>query len=122
MTHPSGPAPIGTPPSRTDHRAREDTAAAGPIPGFFLPSSQLGASSLGHLPAHRRHAAPIREHQLGGTPIHAVLARPVHPTARPPPPGGRWTALLLAPNDPRRDTGVRSYVLAALRALHLDPT
>jgi hypothetical protein len=65
---------------------RRRPAAAGPIPGRSMPpASCWGVSSEGHLPANRRPAVPIREHQSGGQPTHAAPARHADHQARPPP-------------------------------------
>ena len=50
-----------------------------------MPCPPAGATSQGPRPAHRRHAVPTREHQSGGTPIHAAPTRPVPTTGRAPP-------------------------------------
>src|SRR4051812_906093 len=83
-----------------------------------MPRPRAGASSLGHLPAHRRHAVPTREHQSGGTPIHAAPTRPAPPPAAAGPRRGEPVPVLRAcATAPSTST---SFVLAALRALHVD--
>jgi hypothetical protein len=80
-----------------------------------MPRPPAGATSQGPRPAHRRHAVPTREHQSGGTPIHAAPTRPVLTTGRGPP---RPAPASISPGS----STSTSFVLAALRALHVDPS
>jgi hypothetical protein len=110
---PAGPR-IGTATAH-QHWARRSTAAAGPIPEISMPRPPAGATSQGPRPEHRRHAVPTREHQSGGTPIHAAPTRPVLTTGRGPP---RPAPASISPGS----STSTSFVLAALRARHVDPS
>src|SRR6266540_3730606 len=96
---------------------RRDTAAAGPIPAGNPTITNRGDTDgqiLGHLPANRRTAIPTREHHCGGAPIQR---RPGASSSTRTTTTSEVTGRRLAAATPAS----RSFVLAALRALHLDP-
>jgi hypothetical protein len=120
-TEPSAPiGPLKVRPMTTTCR---DTAAAGknPVP-TMTPAPPAGPHLVrGTILRIADLRVSIREHQSGGTPIHAVPTRRAHPPRSPP--------RTLHPKPPpflgkivlRGSSASTSYVLAALRALHVGP-
>jgi hypothetical protein len=93
---------------------RRAPAAAAPIPVTTMTAPATAAISMGHPAAQRPPATPTRAHQSGGQPT----SRPAHHRTlnhSPPLTTGRWGDVAAA------TPASRSYVLASLRALHLDP-
>jgi hypothetical protein len=88
-------------------------AAAGTIPETAVNAGATLAGSAGHPPANQRTAIPARAYESGSGHGHdAAPACHPHPPRAPPSPPCQHR---------RRSPHPRSYVLAALRALHLDP-
>src|SRR3954470_2241468 len=116
-TEPAGGPPVGA--ARLAHRAttRRRAAEAATIPDSTMRRAFRRASSQGHPAAHPRCAVPIREYQSGGRPTHSAATRRAHPDTRAPP--SRPAVAFTLPHRSSRST---SYVLAALRALHVDPS
>src|SRR3954470_16558195 len=96
---------------------RRRAAVAATIPGSTMRRPVRCAPSQGHPAAHSRCAVPIREYQSGGRPTHSAATRRASSGTRDPPPP--IPSLCTFPHHSSRST---SYVLAALRALHVDPS
>jgi len=112
MTNPYAGPPIGADPA-LQHRAGRDTAAAGLIPEISMPRLRAGETSEGPLRIAEMRSRPANIRVAAGRSTPSRPARPYSPT----PVTRRSPSRSLSPG-PSTST---SYVLAALRALHVDP-
>src|SRR3954451_16017462 len=116
-TESAGGPPVSVARLASQPTTRRRAAVAATTPGSTMRRASRRASSQGHPAAHSCCAVPTREYQSGGRPTHSAATRRAHPNTRAPP--SRPAVAFTLPHRSSRST---SYVLAALRALHVDPS